>query len=154
MKMEQQIHDLVFTYDKITVTIDASVRGDYSTAEVDTFKDYLQMLFTAWDDPYTLLVSNYINSKDEFKVYIKPLINDSYEVINDKEIIINSKNANNAIDLIDILYEAVSSANALYPPTEAKASNKEKVNQLSNRICLVFQVKSTVDLAVFDSHII
>jgi len=99
--------DLVFTYNNITFTIDASVRNNYPQAEIS---EYLQKVYAA-QDSFTVGLVAYINSKSSFKINVKPLTGDvaayNYDIINDSELVINSTNATNAGELIDALCAGV-----------------------------------------------
>jgi len=99
--------DLVFTISGIIVTIDASVKNTYSQTEIDKFKGYLTDMPT-WTDTSSVKLDTYINSKPGFKLIIKPLTGtQQYQVVNDKELVINSTIASTADDLLSWLFAGV-----------------------------------------------
>ena len=95
--------DMQFTQNGITFIFDKGIKGNYSAAEINKFKGYVQQLFTVGDPFYTQTIVDYVAGKSNFKIYIKPLTGteatDDYKIINEKELIVNSIDAPNADEL-------------------------------------------------------
>jgi len=107
---EQRVQDLVLTYQNVKVIIDASLQNNYSTAEINIFCGYIQEMLTL-EDSQSSKVRNYINNKDIFIIHVKPLIGysdtEEYEVVNEKELIVNSNFAADSGQLIAAVYSGV-----------------------------------------------
>ena len=116
---EPDAEDLEFSVGNITVIIDASVVGKYSAEVINEFKEWIEWFSTLDENNPAYNSFNhyieYINSKDEFKVYLKPLIADNrYEIINDKEVVVNSNFIDNGAEFFSLFYDAIGRAWVLY----------------------------------------
>ena len=124
----QQEKDFKFSQDNMTFIFDTSIKDDYSPEEIIKFKGYIQEFMTLEEHPGYGPSVKYIKSKDKFTIYIKPLtgvlVTERHEVINDKEIVINSIISKDADNLFNSLVIGVSSDMMVnYPLAQIKHFN-------------------------------
>jgi len=117
---EQKQEDLTFSYGKITVIIDKNVAGNFSQAYIEGWEEWLQWFFSLEEGNPTYNNKVYVNSKDKFTICIKPLNGKDYDIINDKEIIINSNSVDVIGDFVVFTLNAITNMTALYPLAQAK----------------------------------
>ena len=102
-------------------------------------------MFTVGDPLYKKERVDYINNKDKFTIYIKPLTGnnatDDYEIINEKELIVNSAISPNAEELFGKLGVGLSDMYNNYPLAKTK--------HLNDAINLRAQINTTVSVIDF-----
>ena len=113
--------DLVITYKNIKIIIDAGSLSNFPQSEVDTLLEYVEIVRDYEE------FKAYLDSKDEFKIYVKPLAEPQapgrrYKIVNDKEIII-SNDVINAHMLVGAIESALTHIIILYPLANIKQFN-------------------------------